>query len=45
MSANIDVEVDPQIAAGEIADTTVLAIVPAALHPAAGAAGCFLTVG
>src|SRR6266542_2294017 len=38
---HLDVEVDAQVAAREVADPAVLAVVPPALHPAAGAAGRF----
>ncbi len=42
---DLDVEVDTQVAAGEIADAAVLAIVPTALHPTAGPTRPFLTAG
>jgi hypothetical protein len=40
-AANLDVEVDPEIAAGEIPDAAPAAIVPAALCPSAGPTGRF----
>jgi len=40
-AANLDVEVDPEIAAGEIPDAAPSAIVPAALCPSAGPTGRF----
>jgi hypothetical protein len=36
---DFDLEVDPHVAAGEIADPALLAVVPAALRPAAGPTG------
>ena len=38
---DLELEVDAQIAAGEVADAARLAIVPPALHPTAGPAGRF----
>ena len=38
---DLEVEVDAQVAAGEVADAAPLAVVPPALHPAAGPAGRF----
>src|SRR5256712_5031026 len=38
---HLDGEVDAQVAAGEIAHSALLAVVPSALHPAAGPAGRF----
>src|SRR6266540_1219236 len=38
---DFDLEVDPHVAAGEISDAALLAVVPAALPPAAGPAGRF----
>src|SRR5712691_1668592 len=38
---HLDVEVDPPVAAGEIPDAALLAVVPSALHSAAGPRGRF----
>jgi hypothetical protein len=40
-AADLDVEVDPEIAAGEIPDAAPSAVVPAALCPSAGSTGRF----
>jgi len=40
-AADLDVEVDPEIAAGEIPDAPPPAVVPAALGPSAGSTGRF----
>jgi hypothetical protein len=38
---DLDVEVDPLVAAGEIPDLAPFAVVPPALTPPAGPTGCF----
>jgi hypothetical protein len=40
-AADLEVEVDPEIAAGEIPDAAPSAIVPASLGPSAGPTGRF----
>src|SRR5262249_37293211 len=44
-ATHLEIEVDAQVAAGEIADAAVPAVVPSALHSTAGPAGGFLTAG
>jgi hypothetical protein len=38
---DLDIEVDPLVAAGEIPDLAPFAVVPPALTPPAGPTGCF----